>query len=250
MKVLRLSLSHDLRADIPEDERQYVIAQRVLEEATGADWETVVKAIWPTARLPELVDRWVSDERPDLVLVCLAGYWATFASVALRLERRVPVVGPPLAAAARRAAATRTAANSRYAEVARGIATRVVGVEYNFEPDELVVRFERVLHRLLRDERLAIAVRGPGPMPQRTTARIRRERERRYRIWQDGIQSVCERLHVTYLPFDPKLEDPALGIRLPGDPAHYTLEGTRIHGGLEGELMVRAWQAAHAPATG
>ena len=52
MKVLRLALSHDLRSDIPEAERQYVIAQRVLEEATGETWETILRPIWPGEKLP------------------------------------------------------------------------------------------------------------------------------------------------------------------------------------------------------
>ena len=241
MKVLRLALSHDLRSDIPEAERQYVIAQRVLEEATGEPWETILRPIWPGEKLPGLVDRWVEEERPDLVMVCMAGYWAVFGSVALRLERRAPLVGRFAARAARRTAGTRVAANHRLTETTRSFATRVLGVDYYFEPAEVVGRFDSILQRLCRNEDLVIAVRGPGPAPQSVPPRIERDRGRRHKLYRDGIEAVCARLHIAHLPF---AEEPD-GTRLPGDPSHYTSAGTRLHGLREGELMVRAWEQVH-----
>ena len=249
MKVLRLALSHDLRKDIPPDELQYRIAERVLAEAVGEEWETVLKPIWPADRLPALVDRWVTEERPDLVMVNLAGYWASFGSVALRLERRVPVAGPLLARVARKTAETRMAANSRVADMARGLGARAIGVEYYFEVDYLLALFERILRQLLRDEHLAIGVRGPTRIAQHASASIQREGDRRFWAWHNSVQAFCERLHGAFLPFGPEVERPGAGIRMPGDPSHYTLEGTRVQGQREGELMARAWQAAHAPVT-
>lgn len=250
MKILRLALSHDLRKDIPEDERQYRIAERTLAEAVGEEWETVLKPIWPADRLPALVDRWVTEERPDLVMVNLGGYWASFGSVALRLERRVPVAGPILARAARKTAETRVAANSRAADLVRGLGARALGVEYYFEVDYLLALFERILRQLLQDEHLAIGVRGPTRIAQKAPPRIQRECDRRFWAWHNSMQTTCERLHVAFLPFDPEIERLGAGIRMPGDPSHYTLEGTRIQGRREGDLMARAWQAAHAPVTG
>lgn len=246
MKVLRLALSHDLRADIPEEGRQYVIAQRVLEEATGETWETAVRPIWPSEKLPGLVAGWIEEEQPDLVLVCMAGYWPLFGSVALRLERRVPLVGHFAARAARRTAETRVAANHRLTEVVRSFATRLIGVDYYFEPPELLERFDGIFRQLCRDEALVVAVRGPGPSPQSVPPRIQRERARRYRAWREGVEQICERLHIVHLPF---AEEPA-GTRLPGDPSHYTAEGTLTHGLREGQLMVRAWERTHGGPAG
>jgi hypothetical protein len=250
VKVLRLALSHDLRIDIPEDERQYRIAERTLAEAVGEEWETVLKPIWPADRLPALVHRWVTEERPDLVMVNLGGYWASFGSVALRLERRIPVAGPILARAARKTAETRVAANSRAAEFVRGFGARAIGVEYYFEVDYLLALFERILRQLLQDEHLAIGVRGPTRIAQKASPHIQQECDRRFWAWHNSMQTTCERLHVAFLPFDPEAERLGGGTRLPGDPSHYTLEGTRIQGQREGELMARAWRAAHAPVTG
>ena len=244
MKVLRLALSHDLRSDIPEAERQYVIAQRVLEEATGETWETALRPIWPSEKLPGLIDRWVGEEQPDLVLVNLAAYWVSFASAALKIERRWPGGARRLGPAARRAAETRIAAHSPLTELARDLATRLVGVEYYFEPEATVTVFETILRRLLQSEHLAVAVRGPALIPQRSSRAILREREERFWAWHDGIRDVCERLHVAFLPYDAELEAPDSGVRMAGDTAHYTLEGTRLHGLREGELMVRAWRRA------
>ncbi len=183
-------------------------------------------------------------------MVNLGGYWASFGSVALRLEQRVPVAGPALARAARKTAETRMAANSRAADLARGLGARAIGVAYYFEVDYLVAVFERILRQLLRDERLAIGVRGPTRIAQRASPRIQQEGDRRFWAWHNGMQATCERLHVAFLPFDPDIERLGAGIRMPGDPSHYTLEGTRIQGQREGELMARAWRAAHAPVTG
>ncbi len=249
MKVLRLALSHDLRADLPEEERQYVIAQRVLEEATGEPWTTALRPIWPSEKLPGLVDRWVGEERPDLVMVNLAAYWVSFASVALKVERRWPGGARRLGPVARRAAETRIAAHSPLTEFARDIATRLVGVEYYFEPDATVALFETIIRRLLQSERLAVAVRGPALIPQRSSRAILNEREARFWAWHDGMRDVCERLHVAFLPYDAELEAPDSGVRMAGDTAHYTIEGTRLHGLREGELMVRAWRQAQG-ATG
>ena len=249
MKVLRLALSHDLRADIPEEERQYMVAQRVLAEATGETWETALRPIWPSEKLPGLVDRWVGEERPDLVMVNLAAYWVSFASVALKVERRWPGGARRLGPVARCAAETRIAAHSPLTEFARDIATRLVGVEYYFEPDATVALFETIIRRLLQSERLAVAVRGPALIPQRSSRAILNEREARFWAWHDGMRDVCERLHVAFLPYDAELEAPDSGVRMAGDTAHYTLEGTRLHGLREGELMVRAWRQAQG-ATG
>jgi len=249
VKVLRLALSHDLRADIPEEERQYMVAQRVLAEATGETWETALRPIWPSEKLPGLVDRWVGEERPDLVMVNLAAYWVSFASVALKVERRWPGGARRLGPVARCAAETRIAAHSPLTEFARDIATRLVGVEYYFEPDATVALFETIIRRLLQSERLAVAVRGPALIPQRSSRAILNEREARFWAWHDGMRDVCERLHVAFLPYDAELEAPDSGVRMAGDTAHYTLEGTRLHGLREGELMVRAWRQAQG-ATG
>jgi len=192
---------------------------------------------------------WVTEERPDLVMVSLAGYWASFASVALRLERRVPVAGPVLARAARKTAETRLAANSRAAEFVRGLGARAIGAEYCFEVGYLLALFERILRQLLHDERLVVGVRGPTRIPQKATPRIQRECERRFWAWHNGMQATCE-LCTCLPPFDPKASTPAGESRMPGDPSHYTLEGTRVQGQREGELMARAWHAAHAPVTG
>ena len=249
MKVLRLALSHDLRADIPEEERQYMVAQRVLERETGEPWATVLRPIWPSEKLPGLVDRWVGEEQPDLVMVNLAAYWVSFASVALKIERRWPGGARRLGPAARRAAETRIAAHSPLTELARDLATRLVGVEYYFEPDAMVALFETIIRRLLQPERLAVAVRGPALIPQRSSRAILKEREARFWAWHDGIRDACERLHVAFLPYDAEMEAPGSGVRMEGDTAHYTLEGTRLHGLREGELMVRAWRQAQG-ATG
>ncbi len=246
MKILRLGVSHDFRDDIPYEQRQFVLAERILEEATGLDWETLPKAIWPTDEIPALVERWVEREKPDMVVLCLAGYWVSFGSTAVRLERRVPVVGRRLARTSRSVATAEFAKQHATLDHLRGFASALIGVDYNFEPADLLRRFDAVLRQLVRNEELVVAVRGPGRTPQWLTKRQTRVSWARANAWHDGIQKICEQLHVEFLPYEYLPAEQQFSDRIPGDPAHYTVDGTRRHGEREGEMMVRAWKRAEA----
>ena len=246
MKILRLGVSHDVRDDVPLEDRQHVVAERMLEDATEHDWETVIKSIWPTEELPALVEKWVNREQPDMVVLFLAGYWTSFGSTALRLERHVPFVGPTAASVVRKVAENDVAARHVTLDRLRGLASRLVGVDFNFEPGDLVARFDVILRGLLRNEQLVVAVRGPGRPPQRLTRRQTRQSIARAQAFQQGIADLCTRLHVEHLPyveFDARW-------RLPGDPAHYTAEGSRKLGEQQGELMIRAWRRAQGDSPG
>lgn len=240
MKVLRLGVSHDAREDIPFDDRQHVVAERMLEEATGLEWETVTRNMWPTARLPELIDGWVERDQPDMVVLYLAGYWTSFGSTALRLERRLPFLGKPAASVARKVAENKTASQYASLDRLRGLMSAIIGVDFNFAPEELIERFEVIFRRLLRNEHLVLAVRGPGRPPQRLTKRQERMSIDRAQRFRRGIEEACNRLHIEHLAY----EELPLHLRLPGDPSHYTVEGSRYTGQQEGALMVRAWRRA------
>ncbi len=245
MKVLRLGVSHDAREDIPFEDRQHVVAERMLEAASGEEWETVLRGMRPTPTLPDMVEKWVEQEKPDMVVIFLAGYWASFGSTALRIERRVPLVGKRAANVARRVAVTETAARHATVDRVRGIASAIIGVDFNHEPEYLVDLFEGIFRRLLRNEHLVVAVRGPGRPPQRLTKRQERTSLARAAAFQRGIAEVCNRLHIEHLAY----EEMPLHLRLPGDPSHYTKEGSRYMGEKEGDLMVRAWRRAQGEAT-
>ncbi len=244
MKILRLGVSHDARDDIPFDERQHVIAERKLEEATGLEWDTVLKSMWPTAQLPALVERWVEREEPDMVLLFLAGYWASWGSTAVRLERRLPFVGKHAADLARKVATSESAKPHRTLDRLRGVASAAIGVDFNFEPDELVSRFETITRQLLRNGHFLTPGGGRGRPPRRPTKRQTRQSIARYSLFARGIEELCRQLHVEFLPYEHLPEDQKFSDRVPGDPAHYTVEGARRHGIREGELMIRAWQRA------
>ncbi len=246
MKILRLAVSHDAREDIPFEERQHVIAERMLEEATGLEWETVSRGMRPTETLAAMVEKWVDQEKPDLVLIFMAGYWASFGSTALRLERRVPLVGKRAAGIARKVAENETAARHATLDRVRGLASAIIGVDFNYEPEYLVNVFEDVFRTLLRNEHLVIAVRGPGRPLQRLTKRQERESVARARRFGDGIEGLCERLHITHLRSGVL----PMSIRIPGDPVHFTVEGSRVLGKEQGELMIRAWREAQGEVAG
>ena len=87
MRVLRLGNSEDRSPGIADSDRAWYIAGIVLAEACGESVETVVRPISPTRELPDLLDKWLDEYQPDLVLLKVTWYWYSYESVPRRIER-------------------------------------------------------------------------------------------------------------------------------------------------------------------
>ena len=175
VRVLRLANSDDVVGDVPPALRSAAISERVLAEAVGEPVETVRRTVWPSDDLPDLVERWIGRYEPDLVSLTVASFWVAFASVPLRLQRRLPVIGPPLASFAFRAAGNERLAHNAAFRAVRRTMLRCIGGDYHFEPEYVVPLMEECFRRVLRSEDVGLAVRGPrAPLDRRQPARAAR----------------------------------------------------------------------------
>lgn len=69
MRLLRLTNSYDTDPAIAKADNKKTVVERLFQEATGEPIETTVRVIWPDPVLPELVDKWMTCYRPDVVLL-------------------------------------------------------------------------------------------------------------------------------------------------------------------------------------
>ncbi len=94
MRVLRLGNSQDLNSLVPELQRSWRIAERMLQEAAGERVETVLKPILMSAQVPDIVDGWMVRYCPEVVVLIASGIWYTYDSSLLKLIRAARFLRP------------------------------------------------------------------------------------------------------------------------------------------------------------
>ena len=106
---------------------------------------------------------------------------------------------------------------------------------------------EACIRTILAHEDVALAVRGPRiAFSADGTKKTRRWAEVRRSSVDRQIAELCKRLHVEYAGYevgDSHLEAPET---FQGDLVHGTEAAHASQGRVEGEAMLRAWQAVHA----
>ncbi|MGH7754308.1 MAG: hypothetical protein ACREN5_15995 [Gemmatimonadales bacterium] len=247
MRVLRLSNSEDSAGDLPPQKRPWRIAGDVLAAAAGEPVETTVRVVWPDPSLPDLVDRWLDRYGPDMVFLKVNWYWYGYESVPLRLRRRVPVLGRPLAAAGDGTTRITWLARTRGYKAARHLANRVIGGDANFTCDEVIERMQAVIKRIVAREDIILVVKGTGggrdafgalgPYYQRFVPR---------REYVEGaIEAHCAELGVHYTSIGRLRTREEADIDR-GDGVHKGERGLGRVGVSEGNVMVQAWEAERA----
>lgn len=243
MKVLKLCTSDELAGDIPDVQRAYRVAEQVIREATGEQVETKLHLIWPGEKLPGLVEGWVEQFQPDVVLVVVSPFWMTFASTPLRLRRRFKRFGEWLGKQGQRAAEHPRIGNSRLVRAGQRASLTLIGGDYHFEPSYVTAVTERVVRKILAAESVEVVVRGPlVALGHHGNRRSLADAERRRRTSDEQLRELCQRLHVTYVgksAADAKADRQ----RFTGDLVHTDAEAHRERGELEGGAIARLWLA-------
>jgi hypothetical protein len=197
MKVLRLTNSNDVLEGATTN-RPRLLAEK-LEAHFGEPVEMVVKTPWPNERMPDIVEKWVEREQPDVVWLSLVNYWISYPSVPLRLRR---LLGPPgdwLARLGFRAAESQVIGPTRPFRVLRNALLRTVGGDYHFEPEEIAERVEATARRILRREGVTLVIWGPhGRASWAVTGRQRRRALERQARLVAAIQRLAADLHIAY----------------------------------------------------
>ena len=247
MRVLRLGNSYDTDPNIAAADNKVSIADRLLAEGSGEPVETTVRTVWPQPQLPGLIEQWLDRYKPDVVLLVVSSYWFTYVSVPVKVQRTFGPLGKPLSRAGLKAAATPWLAHNGAFRLARRATIATIGGATNFTPEQVVESMEACIRTILAHEDVALAVRGPRiAFSADGTKKTRRWAEARRSSVDRQIAELCKRLHVEYAGYevgDSHLEAPET---FQGDLVHGTEAAHASQGRIEGEAMLRAWQAVHA----
>jgi hypothetical protein len=230
MKLLWMGSSNDVNPELPAQRLTPALVVDRLERELGTSIEMETRNVWPSARLPSLVERWVAETGPDLAVMKTRAYSFCYESVPLKVQRMLGPLGKPIADAGLRAADT-SFGRSRVFHAGRNLLHRTIGGSTYFEPEEVIPVFAECIRMVVRGERATLLVRGPVMRTDTsvTAAGRKRVEDRRLKVHR-ALAAECERLHVAYWGEDGREEYRAgtLGDRLHMDEGGHELEAAGI----------------------
>jgi len=245
MKLLWLATSNEAEGYLPEEERIPFIVKARLAELLETKVAIEVRAVWPNRRLPSLVESWMAKHEPDLVLLQPSSCSSNYASVPLMLERKLGRLGKPFANAGLKAADIGWLSSQPLFHAGRRLLQRTVGGATHFEPEEVLSRFSACARIILRSEATALLVRGPrGANDYYSTARQRRHGEARRRFVSEGLQDLCNDLHVTFDGLDSPRYEKRVGPRV-GDRVHLAAPENIVAANDITQWLLKAWTQLH-----
>lgn len=198
MRILFLGNSNESLALPPGTPLRHEILERELAAEFGA-CEVITKPAWPNEGFPAVLDRWVTELKPDVVYINVAEYWCLYESLPLRIERRFGRLGKPVAAAGTKAADTPWLSHNRVFRRLREAGQSVLPGAVYFTPEEVVSRVMECVRVCLRNEDLTVVVDGQrGRRPHGTTNAWRKRVEARRQYVHRHLKAECARLHVVY----------------------------------------------------
>ncbi len=247
MKILRLGSSDDVGGRVAADAMAYRIVEQELTRITGLEFTTVVRRIWPTSALPGLVERWMDEERPDVVFIKAApAFWFTYESVPLKVRRKLGVVGQPLAEFGVRTSRNPWLVRNRAYHAARRMAQRVIGGDTHFTPEEVVAVMSQVLAVAARYEQaVTVATLPQGRVKHAVTAAGERRAEARRRRVEAALGSEMDRLHIEHTEPHPAARyQTGTSTPVGRDQLHSDEVGQRQRAAEEVELLLRGLRRA------
>lgn len=200
MRILYLGTSDDRGPASKGTASAPDIVQELLESSLGSEVEVVVKEAWPNENLARVLERWMDEYDPDVVVICVNGYWFSYDSVPLKLGRVLGRGGEGLGNVGLRLADLRWLAHNIVFRTARRIATVAIGGDTPFSGRQVVERMEECVRVAVRREGTVVAMRGAegqSPYAERARGRLRKERVRSG--VNHALAEMCERQHVHFM---------------------------------------------------
>ena len=230
MKVLLLGNSQDTGEWFDGGKKRHEIVAERLEQEFGQPVEFVLRSFWPTDRMPELVERWVTEASPDMVYVNVTAFPFAYESLPLRAKRIFGRLGPAVGDAGMRLADSKRWSHNFAFRKMRRFGQATFGGDTHFTPEEVVERTARSVRAALRHEGVFLVVEGPlGRGEPELTRRERNRKEARRQIVHRALKALCAELSVMYLGSD----DP-----LPAERQH--VQGQTVGDGTHGNA---AWHS-------
>ena len=247
MRVVRVGTSNDYVASVPEEQRAWAIAERMLREAAGEPVETILKRAWPTAEFASAVERWMADLEPDFVVFQVNNFWYGHDSVALWFQRRFGRVGTRMTELGLKAGNSKLMTEHRWGQLINRSLLRVMPGETHFTIPQVAQAMEAAMRKVLAREGTLLLVRGNDhweKLPMSSKRQNNRNIQRNQAM-SAAMRAVCERLRVQYGELPP-IRAGEMGEVLGSAQWHNATEGERRSGEFDGEQMVAAWRAAQA----
>ncbi len=246
MRVLRLATSDEAPGRLSPGESAADVAARMLEAASGEPVETVMRAPWPAPGLPDLVDKWMRQYEPDMVLLKANSFWFNYLSVPLMLERKLGPVGKRLSRAGVRVGETPWLTRTAAFRTGRRMLVRALGGATYFTPQEVVSSMEECARRILAHEGVALMIEGPHSRMNHELARkaaIAHEKRRLH--VHNSLKRFAAEVHVPFIGQDvlPTREEVAATVG--ADHLHVGPEAARTLGEAEGAVLVEMWRELH-----
>lgn len=244
MRVLRLGTSNDSAGHLPEEQRGWKIAENALATASGQRIDTVLKRAWPTEQLPSLIQRWMDEFEPDLVVLQVNNFWYGHESTPLWFERRLGRPGKLLSDAGMNVGKAAWIADNRWAQLLNRRLLGLLPKATHFTPAEVAACMEVAMRRVLSHEGVVLLVRGNedwAEMPL-ATRRFNRRNADRNAAMSAAMREICQRLHVPYFQRPTLRAGEVLTVN--GAGWHHNADGERLAGEFDGGAMVTAWKAA------
>ncbi len=231
MKVLVLGGSRQFaRPGVTEE--QSVAAQTDLEHrALALPIESVRKMIWPTEKLPGLVEEWVRETAPDMVVVAINEAWYNYEGVPLKKVRKRGPIGRLTNHLWRVVAENPRVMNSKLAHRGRRKLAEATGAEPEFTPEQVVDRMSAVFRTILRsDESASVIVVGPFNLPEFDVAYSKKAASkrlvRREKV-NTGISKLCRELHLDHVDMYHEVLQQRQTPTLLADGLHTDVAGSR-----------------------
>jgi hypothetical protein len=244
VKVLRLTNSSDIHPGVRPELRAPAVAERYIAEATGERVETIQRALWPTETFPAVVERWLDQHEPDVVLVRLSSFWVAYESVPLRIGNRLGRMGGPVTTAGIRIGDRPWLVERKAFKAARKVVVRTVGGDTYFTPAEAAGVLEETFRRIVARESVLPVVRGTGLIlnSSGTKAGFQRSLARVAELNRLTL-SACEKYHIAFSPEEPSEVE---STSRQADELHDAAGAHALIGAAEGKLIAEAWLAGRA----
>lgn len=203
---------------------------RVMPErdaALGGRPEFIVKFAWPNENLPDVVEKWIAEEQPDVVLLLLNEFWFNYRSAPQFVERKFGPVGQLAGKAGARIGRNPRLAYSGPFQKFRKLTQARVGADAFFEPDHVVSVVSDVLRRIMRSEGVVPLVVGPmGRIEEAISPAFRVESARRRARVAGPMADFCATHHITYWgPDSPEAKGVPQNVSRMADDLHPDADG-------------------------
>ncbi|MEO8539287.1 MAG: hypothetical protein ABI577_06060 [bacterium] len=241
MKILRLTNSSDFHPGVPEELRSQSVAARYIEKATGETVETFQRHMWPTEKFPDVIDRWIDEYEPDVILFRLSSFWVAYESVPLRVGNRMGRYGKRVRQAGLKVGNHPMLVERKPFKMARQLAARTIGGDTYFTPEAAAAVLEETFRRIVARESIMPVVRGTGLILNSSGSRsgLKRSKARVVELNRLTI-AACERFRI---PFSPEEAAESVSGGRIGDDLHDSAESHAEIGEAEGKLIADAWVA-------